>query len=587
MKYSIISNFLRVWKNLTRQRKINFFVVLILMILASFMDAVGISAVLPFIGVLASPSKVFEHEKAQYFIDLFNIDSANELVLPVTIIFIIIMFIGAFLRMSLLWTQTKFSYDIASDFSFNIYIRTLYQPYSLHISRNSSEIISGVTRKANDILAGLITPLMNICAYSINVITIIITLFIIDSTIAIIIFLGFGMLYLVVTRFVKNRLSSNSEILNKESVTLIKVLQEGLGGIKDILLEGTQHLYGKVFKRSLYFLNESVAYSQIVANSPRILVEFLGISFITILAYNLSLNMNGFDSMLPSLAAFTFGSQRLLPALQNLYSNWVQIKASQSSVSNGLDLLEQPYPEHANKPNPAPILFKESIQLDNVTFQYAKEGLIALKELGLTLEKGKRYGFVGTTGCGKSTLLDIIMGLLKPTKGFLKIDNQIIDEENHRSWQMIIAHVPQAIYLSDTSLAENIAFGVEGDNIDMKRVKEAAEKAQIAETIEALPQKYKTFVGERGIRLSGGQRQRIGIARALYKKAQVIVFDEATSALDNETELAVMEGIENLADDLTILIVAHRVTTLKRCDKIFRMDKGEVIEEGVYEEMVG
>jgi ATP-binding cassette subfamily B protein len=179
------------------------------------------------------------------------------------------------------------------------------------------------------------------------------------------------------------------------------------------------------------------------------------------------------------------------------------------------------------------------------------------------------------------------MGLLIPTKGQLKIDDNVIDNHNYRSWQVILSHVPQAIYLSDTSLAENIAFGVQVDKIDMSKVKEAAQKAQIAETIEALPQKYDTFVGERGIRLSGGQRQRIGIARALYKNAQVIVFDEATSALDNETELAVMEGIEQLADDLTILIVAHRVSTLKRCDKIFRMDKGEVIEEGVYEEMVG
>ena len=178
------------------------------------------------------------------------------------------------------------------------------------------------------------------------------------------------------------------------------------------------------------------------------------------------------------------------------------------------------------------------------------------------------------------------MGLLIPTKGYLKIDDSIIDNHNYRSWQVILAHVPQAIYLSDTTLAENIAFGIEVDKIDMKRVREAAQKAQIAETIEALPQKYDTFVGERGVRLSGGQRQRIGIARALYKNAQVIVFDEATSALDNETELAVMEGIEALADDLTILIVAHRVSTLKRCDKIFRMDKGEVVEEGVYEEMM-
>jgi ATP-binding cassette subfamily B protein len=249
--------------------------------------------------------------------------------------------------------------------------------------------------------------------------------------------------------------------------------------------------------------------------------------------------------------------------------------------------LEQPFPEHAHKVNPEPIIFEKSIKLENLSFKYNQDGAIVLKDLNITLEKGKRYGCIGTTGCGKSTLLDVIMGLLNPTKGELKIDDKVIDKHNYRSWQVILAHVPQAIYLSDTSLAENIAFGIEVDKIDMKRVKEAAHKAQIAETIEALPQKYDTFVGERGVRLSGGQRQRIGIARALYKNAKVIVFDEATSALDNETELAVMEGIEQLADDLTILIVAHRVSTLKRCDKIFRMDKGEVIEEGVNGEMLG
>jgi ABC-type multidrug transport system fused ATPase/permease subunit len=586
MKYSIKSNFLRVWKNLTKQRKINFFVLLILMILASFMDAVGISAVLPFIGVLASPSKVFEHEKAQYFIGLLNIKSANELGLPVTIMFIIIMLVGAILRMSLLFTQTKFSYDVMSDFSRNIYLRTLYQPFSVHISRNSSEIITGVTRKANDIMTGLITPLMNIGSYSVNALAIVVTLFIIDPIIAFIAFFGFGTLYYGIIKVVKGRLAKNSEILNIESVNLVRVLQEGLGGIRDIILDGTQHLYGKIFNKSLYSYNKSLAYNQIVANSPRIFVEFLGISFITILAYKMSLNMSGFVFMIPTLAALTLGSQRLLPALQNFYSNWVQMKASQSSVFNGLELLEQTYPKHALFLNPPPIRFDKFIKFENISFRYTQEGTEILNNINLTLEKGKKYGFVGATGCGKSTLVDVIMGLLVPTKGHLKIDNSIIDNHNYRSWQVILAHVPQSIYLSDTSIAENIAFGVEPNKINMAEVREAAKKAQISETIEALPQKYDTFVGERGIRLSGGQRQRIGIARALYKNAQVIVFDEATSALDNETELAVMEGIEKLADDLTILIVAHRVSTLKHCDKIFRMVKGEVIEEGLYAEIV-
>jgi ATP-binding cassette subfamily B protein len=329
---------------------------------------------------------------------------------------------------------------------------------------------------------------------------IIITLFMINPFVALTAFFGFGVLYAGIILMVKKQLSANSVVLSRESIQMIKALQEGLGGIRDVLIDGTQGTYGKIFNKAQARYNESLANNLIVGNSPKLIVEFLGIIFICIIAYQLVLKGEGFMAAIPTLAALALGAQRLLPALQIFYFNWTTIKAGQQSVEDGLQFLEQPYPEYANKPNPTPILFKESIKLENLSFQYNSEGITVLKNLNLTLEKGKRYGFVGTTGCGKSTLLDLIMGLLKPSNGYLKIDNQVINDKNQRSWQVIMAHVPQAIYLSDTSLAENIAFGVEVDKIDMKRVKEAAEKAQIAETIEALPQKYKTFVGERGIR---------------------------------------------------------------------------------------
>jgi len=557
------------------------------MTVASFMEAISISALLPYIGVLSNPEKVFNHPSAQFFIDLVGIKTQEELLLPFTIAFCILIFVGIALRLLLLWVQTRLGYVTSATFSSSIYIRTLYQPYSVHVSRNSSEVISGITNKASAILEYLLKPLMNLVASSVTIVAIIITLFTINPLVALVTFLGFGLLYASIILMVKKRLATNSVVLSREYPQMVKALQEGLGGIRDVLIDGTQETYGKIFNKAQSRYNESAANNQIVGNSPRLIVEFLGIIFICIIAYQLVLKGDGFIAAIPTLAALALGAQRLLPALQTFYYNWTSLRGGQQSVEDGLQFLEQPFPEHAHKVNPPPIKFERSIKMENLSFRYNQEGAIVLKNLNLTLEKGKRYGFVGTTGCGKSTLLDVIMGLLIPTKGHLKIDDNIIDNHNYRSWQVILAHVPQAIYLSDTSLAENIAFGVEVDKIDMSKVREAAQKAQIAETIEALPQKYDTFVGERGIRLSGGQRQRIGIARALYKNAQVIVFDEATSALDNETELAVMEGIEQLADDLTILIVAHRVSTLKRCDKIFRMDKGEVIEEGVYEEMVG
>jgi len=584
---SIKNNFKRVWRNLTPRRKVYFILLLGLMTVASFMEAISISALLPFIGVLSNPEKVFNHPSAQFFIDLVGIKTQEELILPFTIAFCILIFVGIALRLLLLWAQIRLGYVTSAAFSSSIYIRTLYQAYSVHVSRNSSEVISGITNKASAILEFLLKPLMNLVASSVTIIAIIITLFTINPLVALVTFLGFGLLYASIILMVKKRLAINSVVLSKEYPQMVKALQEGLGGIRDVLIDGTQETYGKIFNKAQSRYSESAANNQIVGNSPRLIVEFLGIIFICIIAYQLVLKGDGFIAAIPTLAALALGAQRLLPALQTFYYNWTSLRGGQESVEDGLQFLEQPFPEHAHKVNPQPIKFEKFIKLENLSFSYSREGPIVLKNLNLTLEKGKRYGFVGTTGCGKSTLLDVVMGLLIPTKGYLKIDDIIIDNHNYRSWQVILAHVPQAIYLSDTSLAENIAFGVEVDKIDMNKVREAAQKAQIAETIEALPQKYDTFVGERGIRLSGGQRQRIGIARALYKNAQVIVFDEATSALDNETELAVMEGIEQLADDLTILIVAHRVSTLKRCDKIFRMDKGEVIEEGVYEEMVG
>ena len=473
---SIKNNFRRVWRNLSKRRKIYFILLLGLMTVASFMEAISISAVLPFIAVLSNPEKVFIHEAAQLFINILAIKSPEELLFPFTICFCLLIFIGISLRLTLLWAQTKIGYGTSAEFSNSIYMRTLYQPYSVHVSRNSSVVISGVTGKALSILNSLITPLMNIISSSITILAIIITLFSINPFVALIAFFGFGLLYAGIILLVKKQLAVNSTVLSRESIFMIKAIQEGLGGIRDVLIDGTQSTYGKIFKRAQARYNESLANNLIVGNSPKLIVEFLGIIFICIIAYQLVLKGEGFLIAIPTLAALALGAQRLLPALQIFYFNWTVISAGQQSVEDGLQFLEQPYPEHANKANPTPITFNESIQLENLSFQYNSEGGTVLKNLNLTLEKGKRYGFLGTTGCGKSTLLDIIMGLLKPTNGYLKIDNQIITEENHRSWQVIIAHVPQAIYLSDTSLAENIAFGIEVDKIDMKRVDDKNDK---------------------------------------------------------------------------------------------------------------
>jgi ATP-binding cassette subfamily B protein len=256
-----------------------------------------------------------------------------------------------------------------------------------------------------------------------------------------------------------------------------------------------------------------------------------------------------------------------------------------SSLRDTLELLDQPLPDYINQKN-LHLSFNQEIALQGLKFRYSPHTPYVLNNINLVIKKGSRVGFIGTTGSGKSTLLDIMMGLLQPTEGFLKIDHNVIDGVNHRGWQERIAHVPQAIFLADTSVEENIAFGIPSDQIDQSRVRRAAQQAQIADIIESWPSGYQTFVGERGIRLSGGQRQRIGIARALYKQADVIIFDEATSALDGETEDAVMQAIEGLGKDLTILIIAHRLTTLKSCTQIVELSLGEITRVGSYQNII-
>jgi ATP-binding cassette subfamily B protein len=411
-------------------------------------------------------------------------------------------------------------------------------------------------------------------------------LFAINPTIALSASIGFGLLYGMVIRFTKTHLKDNSKTIADKSTQMIKSLQEGLGGIRDVLIDGTQQFYCKLYRSADLPLRRASGNIVFIGGSPRYAMEAIGMTLIAGLAYLMIQQEGGVVKAIPVLGALALGAQRLLPALQRAYSSYSQIKGSKSSFEDVLNLLDQRLPEYADQPLPEPIPFAKEIKLNNLNFRYSEDSPWVLKNINLSLKKGSRIGFMGFTGSGKSTLIDVIMGLLPPTEGGLMIDNQIINNQNRRAWQAHIAHVPQNIYLSDSTIEENIAFGIEKKLINHQRVKKAAQQAQIAELIEQWKDGYQTFVGERGIRLSGGQRQRIGIARALYKQADVLIFDEATSALDNETEQAVMKAIDDLGKEITILIIAHRLTTLKDCSNIIKLDKDHFVYTGSYKEIV-
>jgi ATP-binding cassette subfamily B protein len=378
----------------------------------------------------------------------------------------------------------------------------------------------------------------------------------------------------------------NSQRIAQEQTQVVKALQEGLGGIRDVLLDGTQNVYCDVYRKAVLQLQRAGGENNFMSQAPRYAMESFGMALIVVFVLVLSYRPGGIGAALPILAVLALGAQRLLPLMQQLYGNWSAVAGSKAAVIDVIELLEQPLPVEANLMEPVPLALNDTISFDNVRFHYGSNGPWVLDGINLVIPKGARIGFVGSTGSGKSTALDILMGLLEPTQGKIMVDGQPISHELQRAWQRTIAHVPQSIFLADTTIAGNIAFGIPPDQIDLERVRIAAKQARIAEFIESRPEGYSAFVGERGIRLSGGQRQRIGIARALYKQANVLIFDEATSSLDNETEQSVMQAIEGLSEDLTILIVAHRLTTLKNCDTIVQLEHGKIDKQYTYEQLI-
>jgi ATP-binding cassette subfamily B protein len=573
-------------RRLPRRRQRQLFLLLGLMLVASFAEVCSVASVLPFLSVLTAPEKVFAYPAAQPPIRLLAIQSPQQLLLPVAIAFCVAALLAGGVRLLLVYMTTRISFAIGADLSLDAYRRTLYQPYTAHISRNSSELINGILNQTWTIVGGVLVPLLTLFSSAILLTGIFLGLLAIDPLIAIGAGVVFAAIYGAILALTRRSLQKNSESVTRESTQVLKALQEGLGGIRDVLIDGTQELYCRIYHQADLTGRLAQAYNSFISASPRYVIETLGMVLIAGFAYAISQREGGMVAAIPVLGTLALGAQRLLPILQQGYSALAIIRGSEASLRAVLNLLDQPLPLPANGDSASRVTFECDLSLRKVGFRYRPETPRVLESVDLTFRKGQRVGFIGATGSGKSTLLDIVMGLLQPTEGAVAIDGVALNPANQRTWQGMIAHVPQSIFLTDSSIAENIAFGVPKAEIDLARVREAARQAQLVDVIETWPAQYDTMVGERGVRLSGGQRQRIGIARALYKRSSVIIFDEATSALDNETEQALMSAINALGSDLTILIIAHRLTTLKDCDLIVEIADGGVKRVGKYNELV-
>ena len=567
-----MKNLSRLWEHISNRRRGQLIFLLFLMVLTSLLEMLSVGSVLPFIGALTNPEHLFNNKYLQPIIEQFGFTSPSQMALPFSILFVSATLFAGLIRILLLYVSSYLSQAIGAELSIEIYKRTLYQDYSIHISRNSSEIINGIITKTTTVSDGIINPIMTVIGSFFIIMGLSSILIFIDIYVAFILFFTIGSVYLVIMSLSHKLLDENSNIISIQSNQKIKSLQEGLGAIKEVLLSQAQKFYCNIYRNADLPVRRAFASSAFLGGYPKYAIEGLGMTIVAILAYWITTQNTQPLGAIPVLAAFALGAQRILPALQQIYNAYATYKSSNESFKDVLLLLDQPLPEYLIKGQFNEIPFEDKIEFRNVSFRYSDNSPYILKNINFVIKKGDRVGVTGTTGSGKTTLIDILTGLLPPTEGNIFVDGIDINVNNKHSWQLNISYVPQNVFLTDSSVEENIAFGVSKDKIDQTRIHEAVNEAQLTKVIDGLTNKYQTIIGENGLRISGGQRQRIGIARALYKGAKLIVFDEATNALDNTTEKNVIKSIDTLGKDRTVLMIAHRLSTLSNCNKILELN---------------
>ena len=579
---STLTLLLGIWGHLSRRRRIQLGLLLVVMLASGGAELVSLGAVLPFLAVLSDPERLWQQPLVQALSGWVGFTQASELLLPATLVFAVAAVLAAVVRLANLWLNGRLAAAVGSDLSCEAYRRTLYQPYGVHVQRNSAAVITGTTTQIARTVDAL-TSLLQLITAAVVAVGLLAGLLLIDWAVALGAAALFGSVYGLLAITTRKELQRNSQRIAAAAKQQIKALQEGLGAIRDVLLDGNQGTYVEIYRQADRPQRQLQAKNQFLGTFPRYALEALGMVAIALLGGLLAIQQGAGGAVIPLLGALGLGAQRLLPALQQVYANSSSLKGFNADLAGVLAMLNQPLPPEVRVAEPLPL--RDGIRLVGVHFRYGPEQPEVLRGLDLEIRRGERIGLIGSTGSGKSTTVDLLMGLLAPTAGRVLVDGADLHDPAHpqrlTAWRAAIAHVPQSIYLADSSIAENIAFGLPRQKIDLARVQQAAVQAQIASFIEGSPEGYDSFVGERGIRLSGGQRQRIGIARALYKQARVLVFDEATSALDTDTEAAVMEAIEGLSRELTIVLIAHRLSTVQRCDRVIRLEQGRLVDDGV------
>ena len=562
---------------------------LIMIIIMAFLDMVGVASIFPFMAVLTNPGLIETNEILNTIFQatrIFGVENNQQF------LFILGFFVLATLIISLIfkafttYAQVRFVQMRQFSIGKRLVEGYLQQPYAWFLNRNSADLGKSILSESGQVVANGLGPLLEVIARGMLTIALITLLIIANPKLALLVGFSLGTAYGLIFYFTKNYLNFLGKNSLKNNQLRFTSISEAFGAIKEIKVGGLEQTYIKLFSKPAQTFHQNYASSQLVAQLPRFFLEAISFGGILIIVLYIISESDSFNSALPIISLYIFAGYRLLPALQQIYGSFTQLAFVGPSVNKLYEDLKNLKPINTNQ-DQGVLPLNKKISLKNIYYNYPNTSQVALEGINISISAKSIVGIIGPTGSGKTTTVDIILGLLEAQKGTLEVDEKIITKQNSRSWQRSIGYVPQHIYLSDDTIAANIAFGVEPKDIDQEAVEKACRVANLHNFItDELPKKYQTITGERGIRLSGGQRQRIGIARALYHKPKVIIFDESTSALDNKTEQVVMDAVYNLNKKITIILITHRLNTVKNCDTIFKLDKGKLVAQGTYQELI-
>jgi ABC-type multidrug transport system fused ATPase/permease subunit len=569
-----------------RERKSALVLVGLIVIMAA-LDVIGVASIMPFIATIANPEIIKTNAILAKTYAMFDFQSEKSFLMFLGIVVIISLVSSLAYKAFATYVQLRFTLLCEFTIGTRLVGGYLSQPYTWFLNRHSSDLGNVVLSEVNQVIGNAITPVMTLIAQGLLSATLLALLVWMDPKLALIVGAVLGLTYGIIYFIVRSLLSKVGRDRVKANLDRYKAVNEAFSGIKEVKVGGLEKTYTNLFARPAEIYAKSHASVQVIMQLPRFAVEAVAFGGMLLVVLYLMSGTGGFASGLPIVAVYSLAGYRLMPALQMVYASIVQLRSANASLDvlyNDLNSIPAVIDENTSS-DVLPLI--KCIQLKEVNFFYPLAKKQALQNLNLEIPALKTIGMIGVSGSGKTTTVDLILGLLEPDSGIFEVDGVSINSFNRRNWQKGIGYVPQQIFLTDDSIAANIAFGQPVDNIDMNAVERAAKIANMHDfVVNELPQGYQTAVGERGVRLSGGQRQRIGIARALYNKPQLLILDEATSALDNLTEQAVMEAVNNLGGDITIIIIAHRLSTVRSCDKIYMMQHGQVIANGTYDELL-